>query len=179
MSKQNKSYGFIFFSRSHLQQFTSFGQSLPLHLSYCKRTSSQTATQYQRLPPTSQYGPQKKCLSWSNDCSFDHKRLFLKCWVNLKVSRGFFLCYQQNLFADIKGVFWKSIKCIWFPSLCSNKEMLSKTFTRDAIVVKKFESICSQSKECFRKKVDTQFVQMTNFRYLSFFSCRKPTVFKK
>ena len=112
-SKQNKSYCFIFFSKSHLQQYASFWQSLPLRLLHGKRTSSQTSIQYQRLPPTSQYGPQKKGLSWSNDCSFDHKRLFLKCWVNLKVSSGFFVCYQQNLFADIKGVFWKSIRCIW------------------------------------------------------------------
>ena len=141
-SKQNKSYSFIFFSKSHLQQYTSFGQSLPLHLLYCKRTSSQMAIQYQRLPPTSQYGPQKKCLSWSNDCSFDHKRLFLKCWVNLKVSRDFFVCYQQNLFADIKGVFWKSIRCIW-SSFFSGKNINScekkneKVWLRQIIVERK------------------------------------------
>ena len=83
--------------------------------------------------------------------------------------------YHKNCF-QISFSFQKKL---WHLSLYSNNEILSKTFTRHVIVEKKFESIYSQSKEWFWKKVDTQSVQMTNFCYLSFFFLQKTNRFKK
>ena len=59
-----------------------------------------------------------------------------------------YMHYHKNCF-QISFCFQKKL---WYPSLYSKNEILSKTLTKDWIVEKKFESIYSQSKECFWKK---------------------------